>query len=98
MSATLRLLLILALLLGAAMPQRGAAQEATPGAETAWRLLYYIAVDYPGAVSDARPNAVSDAGALDALLRVLERADRGHVRELWRPVLLLERGMRRGGW
>ena len=54
MSATFRLLLVLALLLGAAMPQRAAAQEATPGAETAWRLLDYIAVDYPGAVSDGR--------------------------------------------
>jgi high-affinity iron transporter len=54
MSATLRLLLVLALLLGVAMPQRAAAQEVTPGAETAWRLLDYIAVDYPGAVSDGR--------------------------------------------
>ena len=50
----------------------------------------------PNAIPNARPDAVSDAGALDALLRVLERADRGHVRELRRPLLLVERGMRRG--
>ncbi|WP_439477994.1 FTR1 family protein [Brevundimonas sp.] len=54
MPAALRLLLIFVLLLGVAIPQRAAAQEATPGAETAWRLLDYIAVDYPGAVSDGR--------------------------------------------
>lgn len=54
MRATLRLLLVLVLLLGAALPLRAAAQETTPGAETAWRLLDYIAVDYPGAVSDGR--------------------------------------------
>ncbi len=53
MPAMLRLLLVLAVLLGAAIPQRVAAQ-ATPGAETAWRLLDYIAVDYPGAVSGGR--------------------------------------------
>ncbi len=54
MLATLRLLLVLAVLLGAALPLRAAAQETTPGAETAWRLLDYIAVDYPGAVSGGR--------------------------------------------
>lgn len=54
MPATLRLILVLVLLLGAALPLRAAAQEATPGAETAWRLLDYIAVDYPGAVSGGR--------------------------------------------
>ncbi|MFT4956318.1 MAG: high-affinity iron transporter [Brevundimonas sp.] len=54
MPATLRLFLVFALLLGVAIPQRAAAQEATPGAETAWRLLDYIAVDYPGAVSGGR--------------------------------------------
>ena len=54
MPATLRLLLVLAVLLGAALPLRAAAQEATPGAETAWRLLDYIAVDYPGAVAGGR--------------------------------------------
>ena len=54
MSATLRFLLILALLLGTASPQRARALEPTPGAETAWRLLDYIAVDYPGAISGGR--------------------------------------------
>ncbi|MBU4135018.1 MAG: FTR1 family protein [Alphaproteobacteria bacterium] len=54
MPATLRLLLVLALLLGVAIPQHAAAQTTTPGAETAWRLLDYIAVDYPGAVSGGR--------------------------------------------
>lgn len=54
MLATLRVFLVIALLLGAAIPQRAQAQEATPGAETAWRLLDYIAVDYPGAVSGGR--------------------------------------------
>ena len=54
MLATLRLLLVLAVLLGVSMPLRAAAQEATPGAETAWRLLDYIAVDYSGAVSGGR--------------------------------------------
>ena len=54
MPATLRICLVFALLLGAALPLWAAAQETTPGAETAWRLLDYIAVDYPGAVSDGR--------------------------------------------
>ncbi|HRD46988.1 MAG TPA: iron permease, partial [Caulobacter sp.] len=54
MPAMLRLLLVLAVLLGAATPHRVAAQVATPGAETAWRLLDYIAVDYPAAVSGGR--------------------------------------------
>ena len=56
MPATLRFLflLVLALLLGTAIPQPARAQELTPGAEIAWRLLDYIAVDYPGAVSGGR--------------------------------------------
>ncbi|WP_426052034.1 hypothetical protein [Brevundimonas sp. SL161] len=54
MPATLRFFLVLALLLGTASPQRARAQEPTPGAETAWRLLDYIAVDYPSAISGGR--------------------------------------------
>ncbi len=54
MPAMVRLLLLVVILLGAAVPLGASAQAATPGAETAWRLLDYIAVDYPGAVSGGR--------------------------------------------
>ena len=37
-----------------AFPPAGLAQETAPSAQVAWRLLDYLTVDYPGAVSDGR--------------------------------------------
>ncbi|WP_068873932.1 MULTISPECIES: cytochrome c/FTR1 family iron permease [unclassified Phenylobacterium] len=54
MPALARLFLAVALVAVAHLPQAARAQDATPSAEVAWRLLDYIAVDYPGAVSKGR--------------------------------------------
>lgn len=54
MPALARLFLAVALLAVAHFPQAARAQDAAPSAEVAWRLLDYIAVDYPGAVSKGR--------------------------------------------
>ncbi len=52
--ATLLLLLIVGPV------QRAAAQEASSGVETAWRLLDYIAVDYGGAVAHGQVSSASE--------------------------------------
>ncbi|MBA4793429.1 MAG: FTR1 family protein [Phenylobacterium sp.] len=54
MPALARLFLAVALLMAAQLPATAVAQDAPPSAAVAWRLLDYIAVDYPGAVSDGR--------------------------------------------
>lgn len=54
MPALARLFLAVALLVAAQLPATAVAQDAPPSAAVAWRLLDYIAVDYPGAVSDGR--------------------------------------------
>lgn len=54
MLALARLFLAVALLAVANLPQAARARDATPSPEVAWRLLDYIAVDYPGAVSKGR--------------------------------------------
>ncbi|ODT86341.1 cytochrome c/FTR1 family iron permease [Phenylobacterium sp. SCN 70-31] len=54
MPALARLFLAVALLAVAHFPQAARAQDAAPSAEVAWRLLDYVAVDYPGAVSKGR--------------------------------------------
>ena len=51
MLALARLLLAVAFVGTAQLPDTVMAQNAPPSAEVAWRLLDYIAVDYPGAVS-----------------------------------------------
>lgn len=53
MPAAVRFLAVLLLLAMGAQPLRAVAQEAPP-AQVAWRLLDYIAVDYPGAIQDGR--------------------------------------------
>ncbi|MBB3892904.1 high-affinity iron transporter [Phenylobacterium haematophilum] len=59
MPALARLFLAAALLVVAQLPVTAMSQEAASPAAVAWRLLDYIAVDYPGAVSGGR--IVSDA-------------------------------------
>lgn len=59
MPALARLFLAVALLVVAQLPVTAMGQESTSSAAVAWRLLDYIAVDYPGAVSGGR--IVSDA-------------------------------------
>lgn len=54
MLAPVRLFLALALLAVALFPLPAMAQDEGPSAAVAWRLLDYIAVDYPGAVSEGR--------------------------------------------
>lgn len=54
MPALARLFLAVALLVAAQLPATAVAQDAPPSAAVAWRLLDYIAVDYPGAVADGR--------------------------------------------
>lgn len=54
MPALARLFLAVALLVATQLPATAVAQDAPPSAAVAWRLLDYIAVDYPGAVSDGR--------------------------------------------
>ena len=54
MPALARLFLAVALVALAHLPQAARAQDTAPSAEVAWRLLDYIAVDYPGAVSKGR--------------------------------------------
>ena len=54
MPALARLFLAVALVALAHLPQAARAQDTAPSAEVAWRLLDYIAVDYPGAVSMGR--------------------------------------------
>lgn len=54
MPALARLFLAVALVALAHSPQAARAQDTAPPAEVAWRLLDYIAVDYPGAVSKGR--------------------------------------------
>ncbi|WP_068878913.1 FTR1 family protein [Phenylobacterium sp. CCH9-H3] len=53
MPPVVRLLAVLVALTAAALPLRAVAQD-TPPAQVAWRLLDYIAVDYPGAVQGGR--------------------------------------------
>jgi len=54
MPALARLFLAVALLVATQLPATAVAQDAPPSAAVAWRLLDYIAVDYPGAVSHGR--------------------------------------------
>jgi high-affinity iron transporter len=54
MAKLIRLLAAALLFAAALFPVSGFAQENTPSAQIAWRLLDYIAVDYPGAVADGR--------------------------------------------
>jgi high-affinity iron transporter len=54
MPALARLFLAVALVAVAQLPLAARAQDAAPPAAVAWRLLDYIAVDYPGAVSGGR--------------------------------------------
>lgn len=54
MFAIIRLFLLLALFVAAAGPLPASAQDTGTGPETAWRLLDYIAVDYPVAVSNGQ--------------------------------------------
>lgn len=54
MPALARLFLAVTFVVLAHLPQAARAQDTAPSAEVAWRLLDYIAVDYPGAVSKGR--------------------------------------------
>lgn len=44
----------------ALLPALGAAGESAPSAQVAWRLLDYLAVDYPGAVKDGKVVSASE--------------------------------------
>jgi high-affinity iron transporter len=54
MLAPRHFLILLALLAASLLPNAASAEDATPSSQVAWRLLDYLAVDYPGAVSDGR--------------------------------------------
>ncbi|MDP1601156.1 cytochrome c/FTR1 family iron permease [Phenylobacterium sp.] len=72
MTALSRLLFAAAILVVSHFPSAAAAQETAPSAEVAWRLLDYIAVDYPGAVSAGRivsPSEYSEMREFSASVR-----------------------------
>lgn len=54
MRALARLLVAAIALVAGLFPITSMAQETAPSAQVAWRLLDYIAVDYPGAVAEGR--------------------------------------------
>lgn len=53
-------LLVALVALATCAPALARAQESPPSAQVAWRLLDYLAVDYPGAVADGRVVSTSE--------------------------------------
>lgn len=60
MSAYARLVALLLALATVALPTFSAAEETAPSSQVAWRLLDYLAVDYPGAVKDGNVVSASE--------------------------------------
>ena len=71
MPAVLRLVAFLLLLTVTAAPLRAVAQEAPP-AQIAWRLLDYIAVDYPGAVQDGRVVSAAEYSEMQEFAKTVQ--------------------------
>lgn len=55
-----RLFALLFFLFGLWLPQAAVADESTPPAQVAWRLLDYLSVDYSGAVTDGHVTSASE--------------------------------------
>ena len=71
MPVAARFLAVLLLLTATAPPLRAFAQEAPP-AQVAWRLLDYIAVDYPGAVQDGRVVSAAEYAEMQEFAKTVQ--------------------------
>jgi high-affinity iron transporter len=78
MSARRSVLSLLILALAALAPALALGAETAPSAQVAWRLLDYLAVDYPGAVKDGRVVSASEY----AEMKEFSRAARERVGSL----------------
>jgi high-affinity iron transporter len=83
-------LLLLLFLTALGLPAAASTAQTTPPAQVAWRLLDYLAVDYPGAVKDRRVVSTSEYAEMKEFSRSVKERISGLTPTRAKPELLAQ--------